>query len=116
MINLITIKDSNKLKKEILSDKFNFGKKIGIKNFDCFAYPYGDIDSINRKSIHFLTKNYKYIFSGLRGSNHSIFKKNIFFRDAINDRDTIDLILGFLKGFVDIRYYFFRKKILNYLK
>ncbi len=34
-----------------------------------FAYPFGDLDSISAKAIHFARQRFKYVYTGMRGDN-----------------------------------------------
>lgn len=110
---LSKIRSIKKLNDEIFSKKNLFSNLIGEKNL-FFAFPFGDISSINKNSLKIIKKHYKFIFSGIRGNN-LLNKKNLFWRDAIEDDFDIGLIKMFLRGFVDIYYYKDRKKIISFL-
>ena len=111
---LSEIQNIKKLSIEIFSNKNNYSNLLGEKNF-CFAYPFGDIKSINQKSLKIISKHYNFIFSGIRGNNY-LNNKKLFWRDAIDDNFDSGLISMFLKGFIDIYYYRDRKKIKSYLQ
>lgn len=110
---LSDIQNIKKLSIEIFSNKNNYTNLLGAKNF-CFAYPFGDITSINQKSLKIINKHYNFVFSGIRGNNYLNYK-NLFWRDAIDDNFDSSLISMFLKGFIDIYYFRDRKKIKSYL-
>ena len=65
---LSTLTNDADFKREIV----DAGKKISDR-LECevswFAYPFGDIKSINRKAINIIGENYRYCCSGLRGIN-----------------------------------------------
>jgi len=113
-LRLTDIKDLKKLKQEIVSPKNKIIKTFKIKtNF--FAYPYGDIKSINKQSVRVILKEYKYLFSGIRGDNiKQNFSKKIFFRENIISNYPVSVIKLFIKGFVDFIYFFDRRKILKH--
>lgn len=106
---LSIIKNNSILKNEIDSNFLFFKKILNLKKPFCFAYPFGNVNSINSKSIKIINKKYHYIFSGIRGNNFNSKSSNIFYRDALNDDDDYNLILGFMSGLVD--FYYFKDKI-----
>ena len=81
---------------------------------DNFAYTYGDIKSINSKVFKILKKNYKNIFSGIRGNNFPTRLSTIFFRDELSPYYSEDLVNSFLNGYSDFYYYKKRKKLLSF--
>lgn len=90
------------LKNEIKISKIIIEKKIKNK-VKFFAYPYGNVNSIDRSIIKKLRNEYNCIFSGFRGNN--IYqKKNFFMRDAIEPENHIDEVLFYLNGFIDKIY------------
>jgi len=104
-LNLTKFKNEKKLEEEILSDRDIISRKIGGKKIINFAYPFGDIKSINSNIYKIITKHFTYIFSGVRGDNLNNKNKNfIFRRDAIEPDFNLDLILMFLSGFSDFYY------------
>lgn len=109
--NLSLIRNKNILKKEIFSNLSFFRKLLKLKSPLSFAYPFGNISSINQNSVKMIYKYYDCIFSGVRGNNFNLNMKDIFFRDAIADRDNTNLIEGFLKGISDFYYKSDRKKL-----
>lgn len=104
-LNLTKIENSKKLEEEILSDRDAISIKIGSKKIINFAYPFGDIKSINSDVFKIIRKYFVNIFSGVRGNNLNNQNKNfIFRRDAIEADFNIDLIKMFLSGFSDFYY------------
>ena len=63
-------------------------KKIGAE-VQQFAFPFGDIRSINKRSLDIIRSIYKYIFSGIRGSNNYKTNFKAIGRDNINLDDKI---------------------------
>lgn len=102
---LTNFKNNKKLEEEILSDRHIISREIGAKKIINFAYPFGDIKSIDSNVYKIIAKYFIYIFSGVRGDNLNIKNKNfIFRRDAIEPDFNLDLILMFLSGFSDFYY------------
>lgn len=104
-LNLTKIENQKKLEEEILSDRDAISIKIGSSKIINFAYPFGDIKSINSDVFKIISKHFVNIFSGVRGNNLNNQNKNfIFRRDAIEADFNIDLIKMFLSGFSDFYY------------
>ena len=104
-LNLTKIENQKKLEEEILSDRDAISIKIGSNKIINFAYPFGDIKSINSDVFKIISKHFVNIFSGVRGNNLNNQNKNfIFRRDAIEADFSIDLIKMFLSGFSDFYY------------
>ena len=66
---LSKITDKELLKKEIIESGDDLSKKIN-KNIDHFAYPFGDITSINKNALKIAKDRYKFIYTGIRGVNN----------------------------------------------
>ena len=99
---LSKIKDKETLIKEIIESKKFLEKEIGIKIED-FAYTFGDLASIDKVSVEMIMKNFKYLYSGLRGSNLNVSTK-FFRRDAIDMKEEFNVISAYLNGYVDLIY------------
>ena len=56
------------LHEEIISSGDRIEEMLGI-NVEHFAFPFGDIGSINKKALQLARTRYKYIYSGVRGRN-----------------------------------------------
>ena len=65
---LTEIDNCDELNYEIINSKKELEKKLNCK-INNFAWTYGDINSINKKSYNIIKKNYHNIFSGIRGDN-----------------------------------------------
>jgi len=109
--NLSFIRNKNILRKEIFSDLSFFKKLLKLKSPLSFAYPFGNISSINHSSVEIIYKYYDCIFSGVRGDNSNLDMKDILLRDAITDKDDFNLIESFLNGISDFYYKSDRKKL-----
>ena len=69
---LSTLTDNELLKKEIIESGDYLSQKLN-KKIEHFAYPFGDISSINKKALNIAKDRYKYIHTGIRGiNNHNL--------------------------------------------
>mgnify|MGYP006128206031 CR=1 FL=1 len=76
-IQLSKIKNEDTLISEIVDCKKSLEDISSRIKIDDFAYTFGDFASIDKNSLAHIKKNYKYIYSGLRGNNLKI-KKILF--------------------------------------
>ena len=101
----------NKLTKDDLFEDITLSKKLLAKNldynksFESFSYPFGGVNHINLFCLSFLSRNFKYIFSGTRGDNNRR-KSKIIFRDAVSLDDHLEITDSFLMGSFDFYYRF----------
>ena len=101
--DLSKIKDNDTFIDEIINSSTELENMIGNYKIDDFAYTFGDINSINERSVKLITNRYKYLYSGLRGNNFNLNSK-IIRRDAINLNEPFQVISSYLNGYVDIIY------------
>ena len=98
----------NNLSSQCLKMDIDFSKSLLEKNlkfdkaFHSIAFPFGGINHINKKSLKYLTKEFKYIFSGLRGNNFN--NSELIFRDSISCLESFKITNSILKGNLDIFY------------
>lgn len=78
-------------------------KKLGI-SISYFAYPFGDIDSINDRAMNLLKERYKYCFSGVRGVNYYPISRYAILRDSISIDDPPKYVRLIIEGGLDIIY------------
>ena len=104
---LSKIKNESDLNIEILSCKNSLESEFKQIKIEDFAYTFGDFESINKNSLNIISKNYKYIYSGLRGNNLNL-KNRLIRRDAINLSESFNVINCYLNGYLDFLY---KKKI-----
>lgn len=109
---LTKIKDVKELEFEICDSKKKLENLLSC-SVDYFAYTYGDIGSINKNVLSIIKKNYKNIFSGIRGDNFLNGSHRILFRDELSPHYSIDLVNSFLSGYSDLYYYKNRKYLLS---
>lgn len=107
----------NRLTNEQLIEDINLSKNLLETNleynesFESFSYPFGGVEHINGLSLSLLLKNFKYVFSGIRGNNLNVDKTKMIFRDAVSIEDHFDIIDSFLIGTFDLYYRFKLLKI-----
>jgi peptidoglycan/xylan/chitin deacetylase (PgdA/CDA1 family) len=89
------------LKNEILSCAKILEDKLQIK-IDHFAFPFGNLTSINKNAFEIIKENYKFLHTGLRGNNPV--DNFIVLRDAINPGDPNLLVASYLSGISDFHY------------
>ena len=67
-LRLSEINEDNLLKEEIITSGDRIEEILRIK-VEHFAFPFGDIGSIDKKALELARTRYKYIYSGVRGRN-----------------------------------------------
>lgn len=108
--NLGLIKDTLKLKKEIIESSKNLKRLLKI-NLKHFAFSYGNYESMNKKSLKIAFKRYDFVYSCLRGNNFYNCKNKLIKRDTVYLDSSNDLLRIFLSGFIDLKYFTQLKKI-----
>ena len=87
-VNLSSLVDNDQLEEEIILAGEQIEERIGIR-VDHFAFPFGNIGSMNAQAMRIATKKYKYIYSGIRGKNDTNTNHWAIRRDAINILDEV---------------------------
>ena len=107
--NNLSSLNKKELKIELLNSKkfIEYNYKIICNNF---AIPYGNINSYCTKSVSEMKKNYKYIYTGLRGNNNNYHKDLFLKRDSINLNYSILFNSLCIEGFFDWYYFLSNKK------
>ena len=100
---LSKIDNEEELISQIIDCKRNLEGLFNKIKINDFAYTFGDFDSINKNALNYISKNYTYVYSGLRGNNLNI-NKNIVRRDAINLWEPLEVISCYLNGYLDFIY------------
>ena len=108
--NLKKIDDLKSLIDEIKESKNLLNKKLK-KKINIFAFTYGSLKDINKRSMDISLKNYALVFSGIRGNNMS--NDRILFRDEINSDYSNKMCLSLLNGNADFIYKSSRRKLLK---
>ena len=88
---------------EIINSSLRLENIIQNYKIEDFAYTFGDLESIDEKSTKAILKNYKYLYSGLRGNNLNLNSK-IIRRDAISLTEPFEVISAYLNGYTDFIY------------
>ena len=92
------------------------GKKLEKKlncSVDHFAYPFGNLNSVDFDSVNIASKHYKYSFSNIRGcvkdspSNYFIYRQNI-----VPGMSLLKLSI-ILTGIINLRYINLRKEVVR---
>jgi peptidoglycan/xylan/chitin deacetylase (PgdA/CDA1 family) len=109
-LNLKNIVDIKQLKNEIAGSKRLLTKLTG-KKINIFAFTFGTLNDIDKKSLKISLDNYDLIFSGIRGNN--IKNNRILFRDEINGNYSKYMCQSLLSGNIDFLYSSERKKLLK---
>lgn len=74
-------------------------------NIDCFAYPFGDAMSINQQALQLALQRYRYVFSGVRGSNLvTAHQRRCLLRDEISPTYSTSLTRLIVEGGLTMRY------------
>jgi peptidoglycan/xylan/chitin deacetylase (PgdA/CDA1 family) len=109
---LSAINEEDELMDEIVSSGNRLEEILG-KQIDWFAYPFGDIGSINSKSLKIISSRYHYCCSGLRGINIESTHRMCILRECIDLDKPINYLKELVLGGLDFSYYLNRKKLLK---
>lgn len=104
------IKSSEVLQREIIESGDILQKKLGIP-IAHFAYPFGDIQSVDVASLKLAASRYRFVFSGIRGPNNHHVSPIAIRRDPDTIDDSLRYFQFILEGGLSAYYYFDRKKI-----
>lgn len=100
---LSNISDEEELAREIVRSRQLIEKVIG-KKVEHFAFPFGNLSSISLRSLQLARENYKYVYSGLRGSNHEIPPGFVLRRETLHPWDPKGFESAILNGATDSRF------------
>lgn len=103
---LSSIHPQQDLHDEIIESGNILEEKLGIP-ITCFAYPFGDIDSISKQAFNVIKARYQYCFSGVRGPTYQQTPNYAILRDAISIDDPPQYVRFIIENGLDIIY---RKK------
>ena len=107
---LSEIKENDLFNREIIRAGDYLEKKLGVSIQD-FAYPFGNIDSINQGAIAIAKQRYKYIYSGVRGCNLRDTHPAGIKREVINVADSIKYNQSIISGGLSPFYYNHRRRL-----
>jgi peptidoglycan/xylan/chitin deacetylase (PgdA/CDA1 family) len=108
------INNRQKLLEETILSADRIEKIIG-KRILLFAFPFGNIDSININTINVIKDRFNYIFSNMRGNLEESLGNYFIFRQNISPLDSQWVIKASIEGRFDWIYRKNRKKLSNIL-
>jgi len=100
---LSQIDNDDLLKHEVIDSGDRIYAATGI-HVEHFAYTFGDLGSFSRAGLKIATQRYKYVYSGLRGSNDLGVSPFAIRRDAIGPTDSAKFVRAVLHGAADFQY------------
>lgn len=103
------------LAREIIGSADIIEDKLQVKVED-FAYPFGDLRSIDERAYRLIKRRYQYCYTGIRGNNVEHTNPYAMWRDNVHLDWPLDHISFLLQGGFDMRYVLQRKRILRMLK
>lgn len=95
---------------EIITSANRISTKLGVP-IEHFAYTFGDINSIDKKALAVTRTRFKFVYSGIRGSNTKDISPFAIRRDAIAPQNSVSQLGSFVEGLSDPYYMADRKKI-----
>jgi peptidoglycan/xylan/chitin deacetylase (PgdA/CDA1 family) len=109
-VRLSRVIDSASLEEEIISSGEHIEDILGLK-VDHFAFPFGDIGSINTKALKVAGEKYKYIYSGIRGCNDSKTNPLALRRESMNILDEFTYNMFIAGGGLSFYYWKNRQEL-----
>lgn len=103
---LSNLYSKDELYNEIVESGNILEEKLGIPS-TYFAYPFGDIGSINKQAFNVIKTQYQYCFSGVRGANYYPTSDYAILRDSVSIDDPPRYVRFIIENGLDILY---RKK------
>ena len=100
---LSEIPDEAELIHQVIDSQYLLEKKIGIK-IEHFAFPFGDLKSISPSALKIALENYKFVYSGLRGSNQALRSGSVLRRETVYPWDPKRFELAVLAGENDSKF------------
>ena len=96
-VKLSMVNESEILEREIVESGDILQNRLGAP-IVTFAYPFGDIDSINSEALLVAGNRYQFVFSGIRGRNHPEVCSRALRRDAVSLNDPLPYFQFILEG------------------
>ena len=109
-LRLSKIDSLDLLHEEIISSGDRIEEMLGI-NVEHFAFPFGDIGSINKKAIKVAGTRYKYVYSGIRGGNSYPANSLSIRRESLNISDEIGYNTFVAGGGLSFYYWRARRRL-----
>ncbi len=100
---LTEIESKDELRHEIVESGDILQKKLGVY-IEHFSYPFGDIDSIDLRSMKIIREHYKYCYSVIRGNNFIDTNPYAILRDTLSINDPPTYFRFILEDGVGVMY------------
>jgi peptidoglycan/xylan/chitin deacetylase (PgdA/CDA1 family) len=97
----LTSKDD--LNHQVINSRNVLEKIIG-KKIEHFAFPFGNLKSISPIALKIALENYKFVYSGLRGSNRALRSRSVLRRETVYPWDPKGFETAVLAGANDSRF------------
>lgn len=98
-----SINNEAKLVEEIIKSAELIEQNLGVE-VTHFAFPFGNLESINSIGLITAQQKFSFIYTGLRGNNKKDTPNWAIRRDAINVTSTFQLAGSYIEGLVDRMY------------
>jgi len=108
----LTTLNASALTKEIIESADRLQQQFNIP-IHYFAYPFGDINSINMQSLQLAKQRYRYVFSGVRGNNSTVTHPFAVRREHVDVGCSLKMLYFIVEGGLSLYYYYKRKKLDN---
>ena len=100
---LSSVAMENELRHEIVDSGRVIESIIG-KKVEHFAFPFGNLSSLSLSALKVASDNYKYVYSGMRGSNYLSTERFVFRRETVFPWDPFGFEDAVLAGAADSRF------------
>ena len=101
--DLSKIASEEELIKEVIESAKELEKKLSIK-VDHFSYSFGNISFFSKKALNIAKSHFDFVHTGMRGNNFKSMNSWAIRRDAIDMKDSLNLMASYLEGVADFRY------------
>jgi len=101
--DLSKLSSEEELIKEVIESAKELEKKLSIK-IDHFSYSFGNISFFSKKALNIAKSHFQFVHTGMRGNNFKRMNSWAIRRDAIDMKDSLNLMGSFLEGVADFRY------------
>jgi peptidoglycan/xylan/chitin deacetylase (PgdA/CDA1 family) len=98
------------LQDEIVTSADLLAKRLGTR-IDHFAFPFGNLASMNREAMKVARRRFRFIFSCLRGDNATMPPPYSLRRESIGAEFSQPLVEALIDGFADFHYAASRAKL-----
>jgi peptidoglycan/xylan/chitin deacetylase (PgdA/CDA1 family) len=102
--------DRTELLTEVIGSADFLSARLGVK-VDHFAYPFGNIESIDARSIAIARTRFRFIYSGLRGNNARFGTPYSVRRESLAAESLPSLTGALVEGFADFHYRSARRRL-----